>query len=99
MLTQEQYNKLCNFTAKVRGGEIAQDIADLLESFEVLHAVVDRMCLTGAANVGVDAFDAMFDERGEKRVELVCHGRAHIPANTFQNGRTYRIEYVCRSER
>ncbi len=70
MITQDQYNALCARAAV----EPDADLADLLESFEILHAVLDGLCKKDA-RPGLDAFEALTNSDGTARVELVCRGK------------------------
>lgn len=78
MITQEQYERLCGFFAHgttTLNGQIATDIADLLESYERLHIELEALAATGASCVGVTAFDALFDDEGQQRVNLMVRGK------------------------
>ena len=75
MINQTQYSRLCE---NVKHGDcpLAADVADLLESYEILHALNQRLCESGSQHAGVDAFKALYTEDGDERVELLVHGRA-----------------------
>jgi hypothetical protein len=74
MLTQDQYNRLVDCVARGIGPTLP-DIADLLESYERLHIELEALAATGASCVGVSAFDALFDDNGLMRVDLVVRGK------------------------
>lgn len=93
MITQTQYNALCRHVAgrhKPDETELNLAVADLLESFEVLHAILNGLCATGNRVVNYAAFEALYNDEGDQRVELVSRGRAPRPFPYVTSDRGWR---------
>jgi len=70
MMNQDSYNKIV-FDMSVGCDPKAVDVAALLESYEVVHTALLSLCDSGHSIVGYAAFEALFDEQGNQRVELI----------------------------
>lgn len=73
MITQAQYERLCAKADRFHAGQGRkenEDLADLLESFEELHAALDHE-LMNTTKGAAKSFELLYDADGDQRVTLV----------------------------
>lgn len=72
MITQGQYELLCDYVgddSQHTSGTLQAHVADLLESFEQLHAALDTALMHNGWGSG-KTYELMYDEDGNERVKL-----------------------------